>query len=581
MKKSNKALKIIAISTGASIALGVCGFINNSKINNRKNELLETGVAVTTSDDTLASIWSKKKDGIAIINVGNSKVTNTNFQQYKLSYLKEKDVDTAIIINCNTDDIAGIYQDIDYVKNVLKENDINLPVYMNINYIMENVNLNNARKEELISAFLEKCSSNGIYVGVSGTDTNLCRLKQYIFPGIQEYDALVEMEDENIKYTGPYNMVKTNDDYYVLKNDLSKIIKEKKLNEAEKFEKDAKYTYTNNEEFENYLFECGLSKSELKKYNNALFFKEGDILKIPTIIATSDQSKNIIGFKKTDKPIMGCDISYNQDDGDWDKLSDIMDFVIIRSSSGIEKDENFSKYYKKCIDYNIPVGIYSIVNYTNIGCPTLDEFKTYQSKASSKTLELLKNKKITLPVYLDIENPYTGDSIYASKSVKELFPKEYVKFMLDDWYEKMEKSGYIPGIYANKSTFDYLSTCVDYELSDKFQIWVAGSETKFIVEDDYTSYKLEDGFVNYMGATNHQVTERATGTGIKNSRGWVDLNFATVDYTKPIYSDSNQIQNEEEEKKNYRFSPDGAIALAALGAAGGSGIAYKKLRRKK
>ena len=156
MKKNNKALKIIALSTGASIALGVCGLINSTKIDNRKKELLENGVAVTASNDVLSSIWSKKKDKLAVINVGNSKVTNTNFQQYKLDYLDDKDINTAVIVDCNTSNIANIYKDIDYVKSVLKENDINLPVYMNINHIMENVNLNNNQKKELIVAFLEK-----------------------------------------------------------------------------------------------------------------------------------------------------------------------------------------------------------------------------------------------------------------------------------------------------------------------------------------------------------------------------------------------------------------------------------------
>ena len=199
MKKNNKALKIIALSTGASIALGVCGLINSTKIDNRKKELLEKGVAVTASKDTLSSIWSKKKDKLAVINVGNSKVTNTNFQQYKLDYLDDKDINTAVIVDCNTSNIANIYKDIDYVKSVLKENDINLPVYMNINHIMENVNLNNNQKKELIVAFLEKCSSNGMYVGVSGTDTNLCRLKDYVYSGIIDYDTLVEMEEDTIK----------------------------------------------------------------------------------------------------------------------------------------------------------------------------------------------------------------------------------------------------------------------------------------------------------------------------------------------------------------------------------------------
>lgn len=580
MKKNNKALKIIALSTGASIALGVCGLINSTKIDNRKKELLENGVAVTASNDVLSSIWSKKKDKLAVINVGNSKVTNTNFQQYKLDYLDDKDINTAVIVDCNTSNIANIYKDIDYVKSVLKENDINLPVYMNINHIMENVNLNNNQKKELIVAFLEKCSSNGMYVGVSGTDTNLCRLKDYVYSGIIDYDTLVEMEEDTIKYNGTYNMYKTTDGYYVLKSNLSNIIKEKNFNDSEKFQDDAKYTYSTKEDFEKQLFQCGLSKTELKKYNNILFLNKGDVLTIPNVISTRNQDTTISGYNTLEEPIIGCDISSCQVEGNWDKLSKNMEFIIIKAATGSEEDSKFAKHYKKCMDYNIPVGIYTIIDCTKIGYPKIEDYKVAQSKSSTKTLELLQNKKVDLPVYIDIENPYAQGSVNYGKPVRDLLPKEYVQYMLDDWYTKMSNAGYIPGIYANKETMNYLSECVDYKLSDKFEIWIAGG-TLYDHKANYANYSIDSDLYNYKDASIHQVTQKAIGAGIGNDDGYLDINLATVDYSDPNYIDDSSYKKEEKEQKKYRFSPDGAIALAALGAAAGAGIASKKVRRKK
>lgn len=575
MIKSENAKKGIAVSLGASILLSACGFINNFVEKNRKTELLNTGVAVTSTSDALWSLWSKKKDGIAVINVGNSKVTNTNFQDYKLDYLQGKGIETAIIVDCNTRNIADIYKDIDYVKSVLKENDINLPVYMNINHIMENINLKNNEKKELIVAFLEKCSSNGMYLGVTGTDTNLCNLKEYVYPEITDYDTLVEMEEDTIKYSGTYNMCKTVDGYYVLKSDLSNVIKENGFNESEKFQNDAKYTYSTKEDFEKLLFQCGLSKSDIKKYNNVLFLNKGDELTIPNIISTKKQDTSISGFSTLDKPIMGCDISNCQNEGDWDKLSEIMDFIIIKAATGSDEDDKFAKHYKKCIEYNIPVGIYTIIDCTQIGYPKIDDYKVAQAKSSTKTLELLQNKKVDLPVYIDIENPYTKGSPHYGKSVSSLLPEKYVQFMLEDWYKKMSNAGYIPGIYANKDTIDYLEKCVDYKLSDKFEIWIAGGN-EYDHKANYAEYSIDLDLYNYKNADIHQVTQKATGTGIGNSEGFVDLNFATVDYSKPNYVDDSAQQEEKQDEKNYRLNPDIAIGLTYLTVLGGCGIAYAK-----
>ena len=53
-------------------------------------------------------------------------------------------------------------------------------------------------KTKLIKDFLEKCAANNIYVGLHGTDTNLCLVKEYC--KITGYDALVVKDKDEIAY---------------------------------------------------------------------------------------------------------------------------------------------------------------------------------------------------------------------------------------------------------------------------------------------------------------------------------------------------------------------------------------------
>ena len=61
-----------------------------------------------------------------------------------------------------------IYDDVEYAKSICPP----MPVYLNIDDIITNDNLNNEMKTKIIRDFLDKCSANGMYVGMSGTDTS-------------------------------------------------------------------------------------------------------------------------------------------------------------------------------------------------------------------------------------------------------------------------------------------------------------------------------------------------------------------------------------------------------------------------
>ena len=89
---------------------------------------------------------------------------------------------------------------IQYYVEIVANYNIDFPVYLDINEIITNNDLNVEQKTKLITNFLEKCSANGMYVGIYGTDTNLCRVKNYC--GISNYDAFLVMDKENIEYDG-------------------------------------------------------------------------------------------------------------------------------------------------------------------------------------------------------------------------------------------------------------------------------------------------------------------------------------------------------------------------------------------
>ena len=144
---------------------------------------------------------------------------------------------------------------------------------------------------------------------------------------------------------------------------------------------------------------------------------------------------------------------------DYDKLAKDIDACILRVSVSLKNgkkirlDKNFRKHYEELRKRNIPLGYYHYSNATN---------KDEALKEAKFILDELKDKAISLPIYIDVEDPN-----YQVKSNKESISNVVITFC-----EKVEKEGLWAGYYSypwfirnfinNKVRKDYTCWMADY-----------------------------------------------------------------------------------------------------------------------
>ena len=504
-----------------------------------------------------------KEENFIILDVGNNKYTGVNFQDKKISYCNENDISVGIIISSKATTENEIYDDVDFAKGIISNYDIDFPVYLNINDIITNDNLNVELKTKIIKNFLEKCSANNMYVGMYGTDTNLCRVKKHC--QITDYDVFLVMDEEKIKYDGTYTVYKDLDRKIHSKKDLSTIINKKELNDKSNFSYDGTYEFKEGDNIIDIALKYGMSVTELLDFNEIKKDEVmvGTILRIPSVINNIIPNVNL-EYELLDSPIIGCDLSYAQGKNtDWEELSKNFEFAILRCAIGTDIDACFEYNAKNCNLNDIPIGAYCYNGYTNRSCSDDIIFKQAQIKQAEFVLKTLKNKKIEYPVYLDIESPYENTGIDT------LFSKEQINIMIDTWYKQMTDSGYIPGIYCNQSTLKYIQRCIDYDLSTKFQIWIAGGE-QYKVETDLKDVKVPYVFNEGYNATIAQATDSAINCGAGNSKGHLDVNFSYVDYTKEKSLDNNKDDDLVENTiKDFDRTNQSLINTMIYGCSGG------------
>lgn len=532
MKKGIKNLKIskrtIAIIVASSIAAGGLGYALTTLFS--KHRVVHDKNSIGYEDINYIHDFNVNPEDFVILNVGDHDSIGTWSQDKKITKCNDEDITVGIVINSDAKNELDIYNDVEYVKGLVKKYKIDFPVYLDIDNIITNDSLNIEMKRKIVLDFLEKCSSNGIYVGIKGTDTNLSRLKKYC--KIEGYEAFIVMDKDEIEYDGTYNIVKDLDGNIKSKTNIKEIIDSKKLNNEESFLGDFAYKVKENEKILDISLKYGISVKELLSFND---LKESDItpgtlIRIPSVI--DNETSNISGEKKeyktANEPLRGCDISYAQGtDSNWEELSKNFDFIILRSNFGVDEDATFQENAINCNKFNIPMGVYCYNNYCRLDCgDNIELFKKKQLDQVNKTLELLKNKKVDYPVYLDIEQD-EGLSF-------EIFTKEQVKEMLNIWIEKISEAGYIPGIYCNSSGYEFLQSCVDYDISEKLEVWLAGGNQYFA---DKRDIDLKDvvpsDILSNPAVKMAQSTDSCVNSGAGNSEGHLDIDFSDIDYANP------------------------------------------------
>lgn len=174
--------------------------------------------------------------------------------------------------------------------------------------------------------------------------------------------------------------------------------------------------------------------------------------------------------------IKGIDVSAHNGKIDWKKVKEdgiafaIIKFANIYDAQANEKDSKFESNYKDARAQGIKLGVY-IYNY----CNTVDTLK----KGLKWAFEKLGNKKLDMPVYLDMEDKdIKGETVAAL--TKQC--NEFAKFV--------EKQGYQAGVYANK---DWLTTELNpADFDKKISVWVAQYNNECTYKEEYDIWQYSN-----------------------------------------------------------------------------------------
>lgn len=470
-----------------------------------------------------------------VLDMGDHNEVRIPYEKDKIEYCNGHDISLGMIISSDSTTESDIYHDVDFVKKLIQEYNFDFPVFLNIDYIMENDDLNLEMKTKLIKNFAEKCSANNIYVGLYGTDTNLCRVREYC--NITEYDAFVVMDKETIAYEGEYSVYQTLDGNVRSTVDISQKIREKGLNNPSGYTNDARHVVADDEDLIDIALHYGMSVNEILDFNNISSKKDiesGTELRIPTIIKKNETSEIAQEYVELEEPIRGCDLSYAQGGNiNWEELNENYDFVILRCTQGTTADSSFEANIVNANMNNIPAGAYCYNEYTLDNVSTRADFAQKQEEQADSVLSLLKNKKIDYPVYLAVELSTSDD---ASRQLDA----DSVKQMVDIWCTKMSESGYIPGISCSQSSYQYLQSCLPYDLTEKLEVWLIGGDQytggkkDILLEDVKPSESLKN---KVPGAALVQATDSAIGTGAGNHNGHLNVSYSYRDYTEKVYTE--------------------------------------------
>lgn len=200
----------------------------------------------------------------------------------------------------------------------------------------------------------------------------------------------------------------------------------------------------------------------------------------------------------------GVDISYANGNIDLSKVKKAgYNWVMIRCGYGSDitkqDDSRFESNVKKAEALGMPWGVY-LYSYATNKSEALSEVKHIK--------RLLKGKKPTLPIALDVEDKsyYVSHGCYNKSAITEI-----VKTFIDG----IKKAGYYPMLYTG---LYWLDNYIDKSVYNSIDMWIAQWSAKC----QYKGNNL--GMWQYGGETNYIESNNITGVGT------IDKNYIYKDY---------------------------------------------------
>ena len=486
-----------------------------------------------------------------------------------LNQCKDKKISVSIVLDTKAENLAKMYKDIDFLQAILKQYNIDMPVYCNIDNIMNNKNLNNAEKSALIEAFLDKATRSNLYVGLYGTDTNLYECNEFITK-ISEYDTFLIQDNETIRYQGTHNITKDLEGNISATVDLSSIVANANLNASSSLVYSSNYIVAEGETMHSIALKCGLSENDLIKYNgNKKTVEAGDKILIPNLYMTINEETKEVKYNFA--IARGIDISNYQYNIDWERVAQTSDYVIVEVARDDNDYQNNDGYYLDSAigqiigtkSQNLDLGLYFCI-YKDMDASTYEErIESYLTRLDNELRENNINiDKSNVPVFLDFEVYSDGNDYYELMQI----------------FEKVcESHGFTKvGIYGNESTLN--SICENMQSkhglvlkNTDYYVWKAGGPQYSSNESIDPGVRVED-LVEYRGESTsnftvdmQQVTNVCNNVGASNGANHCDVSYL---YDEEMfghkYKEDETTEIMEVDLNNYRNIPVNSICSGAL-----------------
>lgn len=486
-----------------------------------------------------------------------------------LNQCKDKKISVSIVLDTKADNLAKMYKDIDFLQAILKQYNIDMPVYCNIDNIMNNKNLNSAEKSALIEAFLDKATRSNLYVGLYGTDTNLYECNEFITK-ISEYDTFLIQDNETIRYQGTHNITKDLEGNISATVDLSSIVANANLNASSSLVYSSNYIVAEGETMHSIALKCGLSENDLIKYNgNKKTVEVGDKILIPNLYMTINEETKEVKYNFA--IARGIDISNYQYNIDWERVAQTSDYVIVEVARDDNDYQNNDGYYLDSAigqiigtkSQSLDLGLYFCI-YKDMDTSTYEErIESYLTRLDNELRENNINiDKSNVPVFLDFDVYSDGNDYYELMQTFE-------KVCTSHGFTKV-------GIYGNESTLN--SICENMQSkhglvlkNTDYYVWKAGGPQYSSNESIDPGVRVED-LVEYRGESTsnftvdmQQVTNVCNNVGASNGANHCDVSYL---YDEEMfgrkYKEDETTEIMEVDLNNYRNIPVNSICSGAL-----------------
>ncbi len=255
----------------------------------------------------------------------------------------------------------------------------------------------------------------------------------------------------------------------------------------------------------------------------------------PFVKANYNQPSRMTSYKVSH----GLDLSVHNGTVDFAKIKKAgVNFVILRagyrgygSSGTLRTDDQFETYYKNAKKQGLRIGVYFYSQ-------AISESEAIEE--ANRTLSIIGNKKLDLPVYFDYEfaDVYDGrlDSAYRNGKLSKAKMTAIVKA----YCKTIEKKGLCAGVY---SSTDFLTNKYNYkDVHNDYSVWNA----------HYTSYNSSTkryGCTSYGG--NMQIWQYSAAGKVNGISTYVDCNFL---YEEPMYDIMNKAKIEVSKISSYTYS---------------------------